>query len=199
QTDVEGKFTLEQVCAGRIRISANKTGTTQLYGSIETEGGATDVRIVISQSSSSTRYEPRRPPSLVGRPLPELTKAGIDLPSADTVGKMMLVCVFDMEQRPSRHCLMQLVKQAEQLKSKSVTVVAVQASKIDQNALSQWRNKNNIPFPVGMVQGDAEKARFAWGVRSLPWLILTDSKHVIRSAGFPVKELNEKLEQIEGE
>ncbi len=194
QTDVDGKFTLEKVCAGNIRISANKTAATRLYGYVETEGGATDVRVVISERPMSTRYEPKRPPSLVGRPLPDLKEVGIDLPPAETEGKIMLVCFFDMEQRPSRHCVTQLAKQAEQLKGKGVTIVAVQASKIDQTALNQWVEKYNIPFPVGMVEGDAEKTRFAWGIRSLPWLILTDSEHVIRSTGFPIKELNEKLE-----
>jgi len=196
ETDIEGKFTLEKVCAGKIRINADKSGTTRLYGSIETEGGATDIKIVISQSSSSTRYEPKRPPSLVGRPLPELKEVEIELPPDDTDGKIMLVCFFDMEQRPSRHCVTQLAKQAEQLKSKGVTVVVVQVSKMDQDALNQWKNKYNIPFPVGMVQGDAEKARFTWGIRSLPWLVLTDSEHIIRSAGFRVNELNEKIGEI---
>ena len=193
ETDIEGKFTLEKVCAGKIRINADKSGTTRLYGNIETEGGATDVKIVISQRSSVTRYEPKRPPSLLGSPLPELKDAGIDLPPADTDGKMMLVCLFDMEQRPSRHCVTQLAKQAEQLKSKGVTVVAVQVSKIDQDALTQWKNQYNIPFPVGMVRGDVEKARFTWGVRSLPWLILTDKKHIISSNGFSVTEIDNKI------
>ncbi|MHC4204202.1 MAG: carboxypeptidase regulatory-like domain-containing protein [Planctomycetota bacterium] len=193
QTDVDGKFTLEKVCAGKIRVSANKSGATRLYGSIETEGGATDIRIAISQRSTSTRYEPRRPPSLVGRPMPELKKVGIDLSPADTDGKMLLVCFFDMEQRPSRHCVMQLVKQAEKLKSKGITVVAIQASKIEQTALNQWKNKYNIPFPVGMVQSDAEKTRFSWGVRSMPWLILTDREHIVQTAGFRINDLDEKI------
>ena len=195
ETDIEGKFTLEKVCAGKIRINADKSGATRLYGSVETEGGATDIKIVISQSSSSTRYEPKRPPSLLGRPLPELKEAGIDLPPADTDGKIMLICFFDMEQRPSRHCVTQLVKQAEQIKSKGVTIVAIQASKMDQTALNQWIEKYNIPFPVGMVRGDAEKARFAWSVRSLPWLILTDKNHVIVSQGFSLGDLGNQLTQ----
>jgi hypothetical protein len=193
QTDTYGKFTLEKVCAGRIRLSSNKSGTPRLYGSIETEGGATDVRIVISQRSSSTRYQPKRPPSLVGRPLPELKNVKVEIPSADTEGKMILVCFWDMEQRPSRYCIMQLAKQAEQLKQQGIIVVAVQASKIDENKLNDWVKKYKIPFPVGMVQGDVEKSRFVWGVRSLPCLILTDRKHVIRSGGFGINALNEKI------
>lgn len=193
QTDIEGKFTLEKVCAGRIRINADKSGTTRLYGSIETEGGATDVTIVISQRSTSTRYEPKRPPSLMGRSLPELKQVGIDLPPADTDGKIMLVCFFDMEQRPSRHCINQLVKQAEHLKNKGVIAIAVQASKIDREVLNQWVKKYNIPFPVGMIQGDEEKTRFTWSVQSLPWLILTDQKHIVEANGFSLAELDERI------
>ena len=196
QTDAEGKFTLEKICAGRIQISANKSGASQMYGHIETEGGATDIRIVISQRSTSTRYEPKRPPSLVGRPLPELKEVGIDLPPAETDGKIMLVCMFDMEQRPSRHCVTQLAKQAGQLREKGVTFVAIQASKVDQNTLDEWVKKYNVPFSVGMIRGDAEKARFTWGVRSLPWLILTDSEHIIRTAGFRVNDLNDKIGEM---
>ena len=43
--------------------------------------------------------------------------------------------------------------------------------------LKEWVKTNNIPFSVGMVQGDAEKTRFAWGVRSLPWLIAGHERH----------------------
>jgi uncharacterized GH25 family protein len=55
QTDMDGKFTLKNVCAGKIRIRADKEGIPRLFGYIETEGGATDVSIGISQRSSSTR------------------------------------------------------------------------------------------------------------------------------------------------
>ena len=197
QTDTDGKFTLKNVCAGRIRLSANKRGTPRLYGYIETDGGATDVQIVISQRSSSTRYQPKRPPSLVGRPLPKLNELGVDLSEADTDGKIMLVCFWDMEQRPSRYCINQLAKQAEQLKQKGVIVVAVHASKIDENTLNDLVKKYKIPFAVGIVQGDEEKIRFAWGVRSLPWLILTDRKHIIKSNGFSLGKLNEKIQAAE--
>jgi protocatechuate 3,4-dioxygenase beta subunit len=67
QTDTEGKFTLERICAGKIRITVNKSGATRLYGSIETEGGAADVRITLRQRSTSRRYvTPRRELRLKG-------------------------------------------------------------------------------------------------------------------------------------
>jgi hypothetical protein len=85
------------------------------------------------------------------------------------------------------------------LKEKGMTVGAVQASKVDENALHEWVKENNIAFPVGMIQGDEEKIRFAWGVQSLPWMILTDSKHLVRAEGFTMNELDAKLQQISGD
>jgi len=46
-----------------------------------------------------------------------------------------------------------------------------------------------------MIQADEEKARFTWGVRSLPWLILTDKRHVVTAEGFALGELEDKTRQ----
>ena len=59
QTDAEGKFTLEKVCAGRIQISAEIRGKTKLYGRIETEGGATNVKVLISERPLFNRFTDR--------------------------------------------------------------------------------------------------------------------------------------------
>ncbi|KPL21073.1 MAG: hypothetical protein AMJ75_10695 [Phycisphaerae bacterium SM1_79] len=129
----------------------------------------------------------------VGGPLPGFDGIKIDLAANRTKDKMILVCFFDMNQRPSRNCIQQLSKRAQELKAKDIVVVAVQASKVDENALNEWIKKNNSPFPVGMIEGDVEKTLFNWGVKSLPWLILTDQKHVVRSEGFAFSELDNKL------
>ena len=139
---------------------------------------------------------PKEPPSLVGKPLPELKDLRIDLSPADVSDKMILVCFWDMQQRPSRNCIRELAKRAEELKEKGVAVIAVQASKVDENELNEWVKKYNIPFPVGMVQGDVEKSHFTWGVRSLPWLILSNRKQIVRAEGFALTELGEKMSAI---
>jgi protocatechuate 3,4-dioxygenase beta subunit len=194
QTDTDGKFTLDGVCAGKVRVSASKSGAARLYGNVETEGGVADVRIVISESPSSTRYVPKLAPSLLGKPLPDLKDVKIDLPPADLTGKMLLVCFFDMEQRPSRNYLRQVNTMAKKLATQNVVVVAVQASQMDEDSLDNWLKKYSVSIPIGMVQGDGEKTKFAWGVRSLPWLILTDSKHVVSAGGFGLTELNANIE-----
>jgi len=40
----------------------------------------------------------------------------------------------------------------------------------------------------------AETIRLICGVKSLPWLILTDSKHTVRAEGFGLTQLDEKIE-----
>ena len=131
-------------------------------------------------------------PSLVGKPLLDLSSMKIDFAPTQAKGTV-LVCFFDMEQRPSRNCIMQLSKKVKELKAKDIIILTVQASKVEQAKLDEWAKENNIPFPVGMVQGNEEQTRFAWGVKSLPWLILTDKKHIVRAEGFSISELEEKI------
>jgi uncharacterized protein YbjQ (UPF0145 family) len=131
----------------------------------------------------------------VGKLLPKVKDFNFKLDADQGIHNMILVSFFDMQQRPSRNCITQLADRAEQLKAKGVIVVAVQASKVDENKLIEWVEENNILLPVGMVQGDREKTLFAWGVRSLPWLILTDSDHVVQAEGFNLNDLDDKIKE----
>ena len=189
-TDKQGKFLVKHVCKGPLRIQAGFSSDPKGAGFLDAQGGDKDVKVILGQSGAHVPYV-----SIEGKQLPELKDLGIELLPADIEGKRILVCFFDMEQRPSRHCITQLIKQAEQLKDKGVVIVAVQGSKIDKNALDEWAKESKVPFSVGMIQDDAEKARLAWGVRSLPWLILTDTSHIVVSQGFNVGDLNNRLGQ----
>ena len=193
QTDSEGKFTLKGVCPGPIRLQVNARGSMPMFSMAQAEGGATDLHIVISQRPTLSTYMPRKPTALKGKPLPPLKDLGIDLP-AEADGKMLLVCFWDLGQRPSRNCLTQLAAQATALGQKAMVVVAVQAAKVEGGALSQWVEKTKIPFKVGSIPGDSEKTQFAWGVASLPHLILTDKKHTVVAEGFGLADLDKQIE-----
>jgi hypothetical protein len=41
------------------------------------------------------------------------------------------------------------------------------------------------------------KIRAAWGLKALPWLILTDPKRVVTAEGFGLNELNDKIKETE--
>jgi len=140
------------------------------------------------------RGEPRD--SLVGAALPKLVDIQMDVRQERAKGRMMLICFFDMNQRPSRYCIQQFAKQAAQSRQKGVTIVAIHASKVDEDRLDEWVKKNNVPFPIGMIQEEGEQTCFNWGVKSLPWLILTDRKHIVTAEGFGVDEFVEKITEV---
>jgi protocatechuate 3,4-dioxygenase beta subunit len=193
QTDAQGRFTIKGVSPGSLRLSARSSGPPRLYGYAQAEGGATEVRITIAERRPPQAYPPRRGASLKGKPLPLLKDLGIDLP-ADTEPKMLLVCFWDMGQRPSRSCVTQLAAQAVPLGQKGVEVIAVHAAKVEGGVLSQWLKENKVPFTGGMIVGDIEKAKLAWGVASLPHLILTDKKHTVVAEGFGLGDLDKQIE-----
>jgi len=196
-TDTKGRFTIENICPGPLSIQANSRDRTtrRLHGRTRVEGGATDIKIIVYEMDQRGRRVQTQPPSLAGKPLPDLKDVGLKLTSSDIEGKSILVCFWDMSQRPSRHCMTQLAKQIEPLKAKGVVLVAIQALKMDTKDFDEWIRKNNIPFSA-MIKGDAKKTRLTWGIRSLPWLILTDIDHLIRAEGFSVNELDAKLQKI---
>lgn len=188
-TDAQGRFRITGVCKEPLRIYAKSPSAQRLTGQTWANGGNENVKVVLGQKLIFS-------PSLIGKPLPDMKDLKVELSLTDTVDKMILICFWDMEQRPSRNCIMRLARQAEQLKQKGVTVVAIQASKIDENELNEWVKKYNIPFTIGIVQSDMEKTKFDWGVRSFPSLILTNRKHIVQAEGFALTEIDEKISAI---
>jgi hypothetical protein len=140
-------------------------------------------------------FDPAKAPSLLGKPLPALS--GLKLaPASGAAGNgRLLVCFFDLQARPSRHCLTQLVNQADDLKAKGLGIVAVQAAAIDPGGIEDFVKREKIPFPVGRIEAEEEKTRFEWGIKSLPWLILTDKAHVVRAEGFTAAEVKDRLKE----
>ena len=147
-------------------------------------------------SAAHEELPPEFAESLIGKPLTELNGLGINIVPEQIAGRIVLICFFDMNQRPSRNCILQLAGQVEQLRQKGVTVAAVQVSTIDEEKLDEWIKKNKIPFPAGIIRFDEERIRFTWGVKSLPWLILTDYSHVIRAEGFGFDSLDNMIEEM---
>ena len=130
---------------------------------------------------------------LAGKPLPGMNIFGIEMLPEDANNKMILMCFFDIEQRPSRNFIFELNKQAQKLKSLNIEIIAIHASKIDQTKLNEWIKENHISFSAGMIEKDEEQTRNTWCVQSLPWLVLTDKNHIVTDEGFSITELDEKI------
>ncbi len=133
------------------------------------------------------------PESLIGKVFPGFDNISNVEISDNFEGKSILVCFFDMEQRPSRNCLMQLSKRAQELKAKDIIIISIQASKIEKEQLNKWLRNQNISLPVGIIETSEKETCLSWGVKSLPWMILTDKQHVVTTEGFSISELNEKI------
>jgi gluconolactonase len=137
-------------------------------------------------------------PSLVGKPLPDLRDLKIELP-ADASEKMILVCFFDMEQRPSRNIVQLLAEKAKDFAEEGVEVVCVRTSDVDENSLNAWVKEKDIHFPIGRTSRDRGTSSFEWGVQWLPWLILTDRTHIVVAEGLDLGDLNDKIMQVGAE
>lgn len=134
------------------------------------------------------------PPSLVGKPLPSLAAFDVGPDVESVQGWRLLVCFWSMNQRPSRTCVQTLNARAQTLADRNVGVVLVHAEPIGAEALATWLEQNQIESPVGTNRGDMPALSHTWGVKSLPWLILTDADHEVVAEGFGVDELEAKIE-----
>jgi Carboxypeptidase regulatory-like domain len=189
RTDAKGRFKFDAVCEGAIHLSASAQSS---YGNVQAQAGDTNVviRLGVNQSSSS-RQAPKRP-SLRGKPLPDLAEVELSGEAAPA-GKPVLLCLFDVEQRPSRRFVKQLAEQQEALQQKGLTVLGLQAAVTTADSFKEWKEANPVTFPVGRVAEKGAKTKWATEVESLPWLILTDAQKQVIAEGFALEDLDAKL------
>ena len=189
RTDDKGRFKFDEVCEGSVQLSAS---SQRAYGNTRAEAGDTNVVIRLGVNQSySVRETPKRP-SLKGKPLPDL--AAVELSGdAAPAGKPVLLCLFDIEQRPSRRFAKQLADQHDTLRQKGLTVLGLQAAVTGAESFKQWKDSNPVPFPVGRLAEKADNTKWASEVESLPWLILTDGDRRVTAEGFALDELDAKL------
>jgi hypothetical protein len=189
--DDQGRFTVEGICVGPIEVHAN---IRDLSGSIRTQAGEQDVKVVLNPSGRDGSAS--KSVSLLGRQLPDMKAFGTPIADVNAVGKPLVICFFDMNQRPSRNAVVQLAKRAEELKHKGVAVIAIQAGEADAASLEQWRKDQGLAIPVGSIKADVKKTTSVWGIQSLPWLVLTDAQHVVRAEGFALNETDDKIATV---
>ena len=186
-TDEQGRFEFRGVQEGPLSVSANFSDDPKGTGSTSAYAGDKGIKIVLGKRLKHEYIPPQK--SLKNEPLPDMSDFGIELKKIE--GKKTFVCFFDIEQRPSRNCILELSKKAQTLKENDIAIVTIHASNIEQEYLDKWLKENNLNFPIGMIKNDSEQTKFDWGVKALPWLILADKEHIVQAEGFSVSELDE--------
>jgi len=190
RTDNDGRFRFDEVCEGSVQLSASARNA---YGGVGAEAGETNVVIQLrtSDSYAVTRARPQRS-SLKGKPLPDL--GAVELAGdAAPAGKPILLCLLDVDQRPSRRLARLLMEQHDALKQKGLTILGLQAAVTPTDTLKEWKQASAVPFPVGRIAGKSDQTKWAAEVESFPWLILADSDRRVAAEGFALDELDAQL------
>jgi hypothetical protein len=128
------------------------------------------------------------------------SKVGKSIPGFDNIkfetfqqeqaqNKPLLICFWDMDQRPSRQYVQMLEQQKDTLQNKNISVLIIHAGTKEEKQVRQWLKENNISIVCGTIEGDPYEILLAWGARGMPWLVLTDEKHIITKAGFKPEDL----------
>jgi hypothetical protein len=190
ETNDKGEYTAEIPPMEKVTITVRDPVSRQVIIWCEPfmieEGQTVEKNLKVGEESSK----------LVNQSLPDFEGIDIEFSPQQARDKKLLVCFWDMNQRPSRYCIRELARLANELRENGIDIVAIHASKVDENKLNEWIKTNAAPFPAGMIQNDQEEIHFKWGIRSLPWLILTNSRHTVIHVGFGVTELDDKIKEV---
>ena len=164
--------------------------------SIHAENNHIDIGTIVlpfSGNSFSGVGTKKRNSLLIGKELPDLNNFYKKKKLPDLENRSVIICFFDIEQRPSRNYILELSKKVEELKAKQIEVLLIHTSKIESIYIDNWLKENNISFTIGMIEKEYEQTKFNWGIKALPWLILTDKEHVVTDEGFSINDLDEKI------
>ena len=129
--------------------------------------------------------------------MPDLAQVKLGAHTDATKGERVVLCFWDYEQRPARRMVRQLANMAAELEAKGVVVLTVHASPTDETQLRDWAAAQDMALPIGLAGAEADgaaKTCRAFGVRAIPWLILTDKAHIVRAEGLTLPELREMLQ-----
>ena len=75
-------------------------------------------------------------------------------------------------------------------------VIFVDATGSENKQINAWSKRHSITVGVGRLHKDLLKEiSLAWGIETLPRLVLTDRNHVIIAEGFALEELEAKIKE----
>ncbi len=190
------KAEIEQIASGQVRLVVAVPGCAREDFPVDLlarDKAKAGILKVPRPASPSTADPQSGNLSLVGRPLPSF--AGIE-PAFDpnrAKGQRLLVCLWDLNQRPSRRMVEELAKRAESLKAAAVQAALIQTSNVDSNEVRSWLKDHNVSFPCGTTRVDEQKLQRNWAFGAIPWMVLTDPNHRVAAEGFSLDQLDASL------
>lgn len=199
QTDSKGRFKFK-VCDGTVRLYASgQAGFSQTT----VQAGDTNISLVLmDQSSRRTAARRKHAPAsrpnvsaLVGKPLPNLTTLGFTSDAAPA-NRPLLLCLLDIQQRPSRRMARLLKERQEELHQQGVAIAVAQTAQASDEAWNDWREAYSFEYPLARLTSVSDASHWATSLGNLPWLILIDHKGIVSAEGFSLDELKAKIESL---
>jgi hypothetical protein len=190
RTNERGEFTFTRLCPGPIRFQVNAGNSPGGATFLRTRLPARDVRIVLGKGLPQDR-ESSITPLVPAQPMDLGSYLSRDL----TDGRPVLLCFIDIRQPSSRQCMAELVRKADALEAKGIITITRQASEGTRELHAQL-DAHCTAFPWHLAGEDFAARKAAWGIKSLPWLILTNQKHAVVAAGFGLDELDKRIGEV---
>jgi hypothetical protein len=198
RTDAEGRFTIQGRCKGIVRLTAWARGRKQV-GYVRTVTGAKDVKIKLRDWDPELVQVDVKEDALLNRPLPPLDIFGIRTSEAAVKGRLLLVCLLDVEQAVQWDSMASVIQQSAVLKEKGVELLLVHAAPVPDDILQTVRRKRKVTLPVNVMSDATPDLLLKWGVdwsrRQCPCLLLTDRNHIVRAIGFDASQLDQRIDE----
>jgi hypothetical protein len=130
--------------------------------------------------------------SKIGKPAPGFDKIKFEAFQPEQAkDKPLIVCFWDFDQRSSRQCVEALQKQKEALEKNGFVVLAIQAGTASPDQVKDWLGKTGATLTPGTIEGDPHDTLLSWGAKGMPWLVLTNARHMVVKEGLTVDEFLE--------
>jgi len=167
---------------GRFYTDGTKVTTMWTPGPATIKGGESPAGLPAQPSSAA---------GVLNQPLK------LDL-AAGLAGKKLLVVAASIEQRPSRRLLDTLAAQADAIAKQGFAIVLVHPAVTDEAQVRQWLADHKLDVAqiiLAKDQADVAKLMTACGAQSLPFMLVTDAKHVVSAVDVQSGQLD-RLSEI---
>jgi hypothetical protein len=114
--------------------------------------------------------------------------------AAGLAGRKLLVVAASIEQRPSRRILDILAASQAAIAKQGFAVALVHPAVTDEAQVKQWLKDHKLDVAqliVAKDQADAAKLMATCGAESLPFMLLTDDKHVVKVLDVQTDKLDQ--------
>lgn len=206
-TDEQGRFRVDRLPAGPVTVQVDfGQGDDAAY--VYAHSGD---HVTIRLGQHFENYVPQD--SLVGKSLPELAKLEIGFDETRIKHKKVLVVFVDYSKRASQVALRQLQRFRSRLRQNNVEVACIQVAPVHEDDLAKWKRQNKIHFPIYVLPGRGHSGRIPllkqtpdvtqslqqdWGVKSLPWTLLTDEQQRIVASGVNIGRVLSLIHEQQG-